>query len=50
MILNETYTLPNQVPIPKVGLGTWFIRDDKAAHVVRDAVTVGYRNVDTAQA
>ena len=30
MILNETYTLANGVAIPKLGLGTWFIDDDKA--------------------
>ena len=31
MILNETYTLANGVQIPKLGLGTWFIDDDKTA-------------------
>ncbi|MFI5897574.1 aldo/keto reductase [Actinoplanes sp. NPDC051513] len=50
MILNETYTLSNGVKIPKLGLGTWFIEDDKAAQAVRDAVAIGYRNIDTAQA
>ena len=50
MILNETYTLSNGVQIPRLGLGTWFIDDDKAAQAVRDAVTIGYRNIDTAQA
>src|SRR3954469_11946375 len=50
MILNETYTLSNGVPIPKLGLGTWFIDNDKAAQAVRDAVQIGYRNIDTAQA
>jgi diketogulonate reductase-like aldo/keto reductase len=50
MILTETYTLSNGVPIPKLGLGTWFIDDDKAAQAVRDAVAIGYRNIDTAQA
>src|SRR5919205_2914100 len=50
MILNETYTLANEVTIPKMGLGTWFIDDDKAAQAVRDAVAAGYRNIDTAQA
>ena len=50
MILNESYTLSNGVPIPKLGLGTWFIDDDKAAQAVRDAVEIGYRNIDTAQA
>lgn len=49
-ILNETYTLSNGVEIPKLGLGTWFIGDDKAADAVRAAVEIGYRNIDTAQA
>ncbi|KAA9394534.1 aldo/keto reductase [Kocuria coralli] len=48
--LNETYTLSNDVVIPKLGLGTWFIDDDKAAEAVRAAVGIGYRNIDTAQA
>jgi diketogulonate reductase-like aldo/keto reductase len=50
MILDETYELSNGVPIPKLGLGTWFIDDDTAAQAVRDAVEIGYRNIDTAQA
>ncbi|MFI0240415.1 aldo/keto reductase [Streptomyces sp. NPDC016845] len=49
-ILDETYTLSNGVEIPKLGLGTWFIDDDKAAEAVRAAVKTGYRNIDTAQA
>lgn len=50
MILDETYTLSNGVEIPKLGLGTWFITDDVAAQAVRDAISIGYRNIDTAQA
>ena len=49
-ILDETYTLSNGVEVPKLGLGTWFIDDDRAAQAVRDAVRIGYRNLDTAQA
>ena len=49
-ILDETYTLSNGVEIPKLGLGTWFIDDDKAADAVRSAVEIGYRDIDTAQA
>ncbi|WP_432121084.1 aldo/keto reductase [Streptomyces sp. S1] len=49
-VLNETYTLSNGVEIPKLGLGTWFIDDDKAADAVRAAIETGYRNIDTAQA
>jgi diketogulonate reductase-like aldo/keto reductase len=49
-ILNDTYILSNDVTIPKLGLGTWFIDDDQATQAVRDAVAIGYRNIDTAQA
>ena len=50
MILQETYTLPGGVRIPKLGLGTWFIPDGDAAEAVRQAVAIGYRLIDTAQA
>lgn len=50
MIFDETYTLNNGKKIQKLGLGTWFIDDDKAAEAVREAVKLGYRNFDTAQA
>lgn len=50
MTYSQTHTLSNDVTIPALGLGTWFIDDDKAAQAVRDAVKAGYRNIDTAQA
>jgi len=50
MILDETFTLSNGVNIPKLGFGTWMIPDDDAARAVRDAVGIGYRHIDTAQA
>lgn len=50
MILQETFTLPNGIAIPKLGLGTWMIPDSDAARVVRDAIEIGYRHFDTAQA
>ncbi|MDB5593283.1 MAG: aldo/keto reductase [Hyphomicrobiales bacterium] len=50
MILQEIYTLPNGVKIPKLGLGTWRIDDGLAAKVVRAAAQIGYRHFDTAQA
>ena len=50
MIFNETFTLNNGVKIPKLALGTWFIDDDKAAEAVRQAIKIGYRHIDTAQA
>lgn len=49
-MLNETYTLSNGVKIPKLGLGTWFIDDDKAEDAAKEAVKLGYRLIDTAQA
>ena len=49
MILNEMFTLSNGVEIPKLGLGTWMIEDDKVAQAVCDALTIGYRHIDTAQ-
>lgn len=50
MILEETYTLSNGVEIPKLGLGTWFIDNGNAASAVKEAVKIGYRHIDTAQA
>ncbi len=50
MILNENYKLSNGVEIPKLGLGTWMIENDAAAQAVVDAVKLGYRHIDTAQA
>lgn len=50
MILNEYYTLENGVKIPKLGLGTWFIGDDEVPEAIKQAVRIGYRHIDTAQA
>lgn len=50
MILDDTYTLNNGVHIPKLGLGTWFIRNGDVAEAVRQAASLGYRHIDTAQA
>ncbi len=50
MIINENYVLANGVTVPKLGLGTWFIPDEKAADAVCEAVKIGYRHIDTAQA
>jgi diketogulonate reductase-like aldo/keto reductase len=49
-MFNETFKLSNGVEIPKLGLGTWLIDDAQAAQAVRDAVSIGYRHIDTAQA
>lgn len=50
MITTETYRLANGVEIPKLGLGTWLMDDDQTAKAVEDAIQIGYRHVDTAQA
>lgn len=50
MIFDKTKTLANGVEVPVLGLGTWMIDDDKAAQAVRDAVKIGYRHIDTAEA
>ena len=50
MILKEKYALYNGVEIPKLGLGTWFINDKDAVQAIKDAVKIGYRHIDTAQA
>lgn len=50
MILEETFTLANGVVIPKLGLGTWRIDDAAVGQIVHDAIGIGYRHIDTAQA
>ncbi|HHW27118.1 MAG TPA: aldo/keto reductase [Firmicutes bacterium] len=47
--LTDTYTLKNGVEIPCIGLGTWQTPDGETAYnAVRDALSLGYRHVDTA--
>ena len=46
----EFQILSNCVKIPVLGLGTWFIDDDKVDDAVISAVKIGYRHIDTAQA
>lgn len=50
MVLNESYTLSNGVTIPKLGLGTWMIDDTNVATIVKEALAIGYRHIDTTQA
>lgn len=49
-VLSENYTLINGVSIPRLGLGTWFIDNNNAPQAVRNAIQIGYRHIDTAQA
>lgn len=48
--LEEKYRLSNGVEIPKLGLGTWLIRNEDVAQAVKEAAKIGYRHIDTAQA
>ncbi len=50
MMTEKMMTLNNGVEIPQLALGTWLIPDDKVADVVVNAVKMGYRHIDTAQA
>lgn len=50
-VLTDTFTLANDVRIPKVGFGTWQIPDGKDVYdAVRIALDAGYRHIDTALA
>jgi diketogulonate reductase-like aldo/keto reductase len=49
-MLNENYILNNGIKIPKLGLGTWLIEGEKATQAVKDAIELGYRHIDTAEA
>ena len=50
MILREKYTLSNGLKIPKIALGTWFINNHVVVQAMQDAINIGYRHIDTAQA
>lgn len=50
MVLQESYELSNGIAIPKIGLGTWLLDDTQASQAVQDALALGYRHIDTAQA
>lgn len=49
-MINEFFELSNGLKIPKVGLGTWLIDNDKVEELVECALEAGYRHIDTAQA
>lgn len=50
MILEENFTLANGLKIPKLGLGTWLISNEDVVPAVKEALKLGYRHIDTAQA
>lgn len=49
-MLEETYTLANQVQIPKIAFGTWLLDNTAVVKAVEEAISVGYRHIDTAAA
>lgn len=47
--MNEQYILYNGVGIPKIAYGTWRLPDDASTvEIIKKAVSVGYRHIDTA--
>jgi len=48
MALTDALTLNNGVTIPQLGFGTWKVNADEAERIVREALDVGYRHIDTA--
>ncbi len=48
---HHVHTLTHRdVTVPRIGIGTWELTDGAAYDSVRDALDLGYRHVDTAQA
>lgn len=41
-------TLNDGTEMPKVGLGTWKLQGEDAVNVIRNAISAGYRHIDTA--
>ena len=50
MNYTNNFELNNGVKIPALGLGTWLLNDEQTEQAVIDAISLGYRHIDTAQA
>ncbi|MGM0114487.1 aldo/keto reductase [Enterococcus sp. DIV0187] len=50
MTYTNNFELNNGVKIPALGLGTWLLNDEQTEQAVIDAIALGYRHIDTAQA
>ena len=46
----ECFILKNGVRIPKIGLGTWLIKNEEVGKIVKTAINLGYIHIDSAQA
>ncbi|MEI2987545.1 MAG: aldo/keto reductase [Oscillospiraceae bacterium] len=49
-MLNKYYTLSNGVTIPKIALGTWQVSNEDVQSSISNALSIGYRHIDTAAA
>lgn len=38
----------NDVMVPDIGYGTWLVENEEASHLVKSALNIGYRMIDTA--
>lgn len=45
-----TLTLNDGTEIPQIGLGTWQLTGEEGYRVIREALSLGYRHLDTASA
>ncbi|WP_154049524.1 aldo/keto reductase [Enterococcus avium] len=50
MTYTNNFELNNGVKIPALGLETWLLNDEQTEQAVIDAISLGYRHIDTAQA
>ncbi|MFS0973076.1 aldo/keto reductase [Enterococcus avium] len=50
MTYTNNFELNNGVKIPALGLGTWLLNDEQTEQAVIDAISLGYRHIDTSQA
>lgn len=50
VVVNKNHVLPFGVDMPNIGLGTWQLEGGDCELAVLDAITAGYRHIDTAQA
>ena len=48
--MEKEFTLSNGNKVPALAYGTWLIKNENAAECVKNALELGYRHIDTAQA